>query len=396
MKKTLVSILCALLSVTSFAQTNWTSQTISSTENLNKVHFIDDQVGFILGDNGTLLKTQNGGTSWQSVSTGVSHNLKTIAFSDANTGYINGLKTSDGGQTWSVQSSSTNHTVIGAFSLANLFAGSSPSFSGEIYKSTDFGQTWTNQTDPIPTGYYTDVWGVNDMAYMTSWYAGHLVKTTDAGATWTDISQIDSLIDDAYAVCFNKNNINLGLVAGNQGKLVKTVDGANNWSSVYPSTASTTFVGYGIEIIDDNTYVVVGTDANPSNTKKIYETTNGGTSWTLIDATQNLNDVTSTSTKLFAVGENGLLLTKDKATLSTTEIGVINPNKISVYPNPANDYIYVKGDLDIKSISLYNTLGIKVMSQNLNNERIFVGDLPKGVYFLRFKNQRIDKKIIVK
>ena len=85
---------------------SWSLFDIDTTENLNKVYFTNDTTGFILGDNGLLLSTLNAGNTWETVTTNVLHDLSTISFANEEVGYINSLKTLDGGATWILQASS--------------------------------------------------------------------------------------------------------------------------------------------------------------------------------------------------------------------------------------------------------------------------------------------------
>jgi photosystem II stability/assembly factor-like uncharacterized protein len=61
--------------------------------------------GIAVGDNGTILRTENSGTRWTAVRHGASTNLRDIVFTDRNNGFICGemgtlLSTHDGGKTW--------------------------------------------------------------------------------------------------------------------------------------------------------------------------------------------------------------------------------------------------------------------------------------------------------
>ena len=66
---------------------------------------------------------------------------------------------------------------------------------------------------------------------------------------------------------------------------------------------------------------------------------------------------------------------------------VTDDNDLAVYPNPASDVIYVKGE-DIQYVEIYNSLGLKVISKNVSDlESISIADLANGMYFLRVLNK---------
>jgi len=53
-----------------------------STEHLNDIHFINDQQGLAVGENGTILGTNDGGQSWFLENSGVTDHLSAIASDD--------------------------------------------------------------------------------------------------------------------------------------------------------------------------------------------------------------------------------------------------------------------------------------------------------------------------
>jgi photosystem II stability/assembly factor-like uncharacterized protein len=54
------------------------------------VHFVDAQTGWAVGDAGTILKTSNGGSSWSSQTSGTNQGLSSVYFTDAQTGWAVG------------------------------------------------------------------------------------------------------------------------------------------------------------------------------------------------------------------------------------------------------------------------------------------------------------------
>ena len=56
---------------------------------------------------------------------------------------------------------------------------------------------------------------------------------------------------------------------------------------------------------------------------------------------------------------------------------------VSVYPNPANDIVYLKGD-DIQYVEFYNALGMRVLSKDVtDSESTDIAGFASGVYFVR-------------
>ena len=62
---------------------------------------------------------------------------------------------------------------------------------------------------------------------------------------------------------------------------------------------------------------------------------------------------------------------------------VVVDNDVTVYPNPANDVINVKGE-DIQYVEIYNSIGLKVLDKNVNDsESIDIANFTSGIYFVR-------------
>ena len=72
---------------------------------LSATQFISSSMGFALGEDAALLKTIDGGISWHRISLNSSASLNAIKFVTPDTGWLVGtggtaLRTGDGGQTW--------------------------------------------------------------------------------------------------------------------------------------------------------------------------------------------------------------------------------------------------------------------------------------------------------
>ena len=72
---------------------------------VDKIFFINSNSGWIIGNNGTMLKTTDGGYTWKTELSNTSKNLREIFFIDEDKGWITGLdntflRTSDGGKVW--------------------------------------------------------------------------------------------------------------------------------------------------------------------------------------------------------------------------------------------------------------------------------------------------------
>ncbi|ARV05624.1 hypothetical protein BTO04_02435 [Polaribacter sp. SA4-10] len=70
---------------------------------------------------------------------------------------------------------------------------------------------------------------------------------------------------------------------------------------------------------------------------------------------------------------------------STLSINSYN-TEVSIFPNPASDFITISNQENIESFIIINQLGQKVLKGINNNEEIDVRSLKSGLYFLKFEN----------
>lgn len=64
---------------------------------------------------------------------------------------------------------------------------------------------------------------------------------------------------------------------------------------------------------------------------------------------------------------------------------------ILVYPNPVYDAVYIQSyTIELQELNIYNTNGVKVLTQNVNHETIEISlhNLNSGIYFIQLKNKQ--------
>lgn len=88
---------------TTDAGANWTAQASGTTATLYDVHFVDTLRGWVVGAGGMILATRDGGATWQPQESGVSADLRGVWFTGADEGWVVGgggviLRTTTGGR----------------------------------------------------------------------------------------------------------------------------------------------------------------------------------------------------------------------------------------------------------------------------------------------------------
>lgn len=92
-------------------------QNIGGPGTLYDVSFVDTKLGFCAADDGTVIKTTDGGQSWVTLIPGVQFPLFRVVFADAENGWACGaggtmVRTRDGGATWTAEETDTQDDLL--------------------------------------------------------------------------------------------------------------------------------------------------------------------------------------------------------------------------------------------------------------------------------------------
>ncbi len=185
---------------------HWESQAKEVDKMLNSVYFVDGQNGWVVGEFGTILHTTDGGLQWEQqrcedIETKVGMDsydwkpapaLYEVRFKDLNSGWIVGmdgviLRTDDGGIRWrrletkcdiplyGIEIKGTKGWVVGN--------------RGYYLSSLDGGETWEVKDGLIKTRFWLrDVTFSDERNGCIIGAMGTIARTADGGATWELIS----------------------------------------------------------------------------------------------------------------------------------------------------------------------------------------------------------------
>ena len=170
----------------------WKPQHTAATENWHRIVFIDKRHGWIAG-NGVLLRTENGGETWQINREGLEniYFVCDIHFINPKIGWIGvndgqTLHTCDGGKTFRLQKTGlTNAPIIDLHFINNKEGWAVTSQlmkGGYILHTIDGGDYWQVQAKTHHVGV-----GVHFINETTGWVVmanGSSLTTTDSGKTW--------------------------------------------------------------------------------------------------------------------------------------------------------------------------------------------------------------------
>ncbi len=143
---------------------NWLRVTIPSNKmELYHADFVNDEYGWIVGDGGLILHTQDGGLNWSQQNSGLKVSLYNVDFRDKKDGIVVGsegtiLRTENGGQTWEKIAVNITKSLL-RVNFINDKTGWIVGGSGTILRTDDKGKTWAKQniqSNDSLYGLYTD------------------------------------------------------------------------------------------------------------------------------------------------------------------------------------------------------------------------------------------------
>jgi len=376
-----------------FSQQGWIEQVSLTTNYLYCVSFVSSSTGWACGQNGTILKTTNGGVNWFPQLSGLTGFLYTIFFIDANTGWAAGQngalrKTTNGGTNWNGQSSSFNQYIYSNF-FTDVLTGYYCGSGGTIYKTTDGGTLWVQKSSGV-TGtlscMHFPVSATSMVGYISGGTAteGIILKTSNAGENWTQLTGTGT--NWMFGIYFT--DLQNGWAGGINGAMLRTTNGGTNWLTQITGTTNRIVQ---LSFANNNTGWAVG------YTGSIVYTTNGGNNWVTqtTPTTQNLWGVDFIDENTgWAVGWTGTILhTTNGGMTIVKQISSEIPQGFKLfqnYPNPFNPATSINIDIPVSSyvkLNVYDILGNEsgvLVDQMLNAGSYQVdwnaSNYPSGVY----------------
>lgn len=297
MKKTLLSIFSVIASMTSFAQTASPSWTLEQNTNFPLTSFgtkfldvVDNNVIWTIGYHGVSGETSknyvwcsrsiDGGANFNSAP--IFSSSATPGLGDTSTYVVSSLEGVDANTAW-----------VAAY--MKIGTGS----KGAVFQTTDGGQNWTKMGNPTmfsnASSFCNIVTFVNSQVGITMGDPNSSVanefeiwRTTDGGTSWTLVPGAN--IPNPTSGEFGLVNIyekmgNTIWFGTNKGRILRSNDGGLNWnvSTVTAASIAATSSINDIAFSSPNNgvaYVYTGT--TPNFTFTMYNTADGGATWTLI------------------------------------------------------------------------------------------------------------------
>ena len=220
----------------------WRQAAVPTRATLTGVHFADARHGWAVGHLGTILRTVDGGGTWQRVAAGLDREsvLLDVLFLNANEGFAVGayglyLRTSDAGLTWTraeVQPEQYHFNQIARTADGVLFLVGEAS---TLLRSRDGGRSW----ESVPPPYDGSLFGLVPLAdgqLLVHGLRGHVFRSTNGGAGWLPVeTPVPTLLMQGVRL---RNG--LVVLAGQSGNFLVSRDQGQSFTLWHPGGAAGT------------------------------------------------------------------------------------------------------------------------------------------------------------
>ena len=372
---------------------------------------------WVCGYSGTVLRTINGGTTWQNVSgNGIPTNIQliNIACIDGNTaitsGYIGSntfaYRTSNAGANWVQVFTEANgfiNAVCFRSSTAGLMMGDPVGGRWSLWKTFNGGITWDSSGLRLPQAGSEAGWNNSMHTRLNqTWFGTNNSKiyySTNFGSPWT--SQPTTGEVNSYALFFPELSATPEGFAGGAA-LLRTNNNGLNWN-----TQSATGTGnYGG--ITGGPYIITGNALgffnlfSVRNSNIIYTSSNNGVNWSSLhtapSGTYRHIGSNYLASESWAVRDNGGITYIYMSPAGINQISNEIPGQFSLnqnYPNPFNPNTVISYQIaasNFAKIKVYDILGNEITTlvnekQNSGSYSVeFNGaNYPSGIYYYKLE-----------
>jgi photosystem II stability/assembly factor-like uncharacterized protein len=343
----------------------WEKESSGFYDWLNGVDFLDENNGWVVGTNGTIYQTTNGGNNWikhdkiQNWKMGAplsEYNLHAVDFISPNAGYAVGeyglvLKYIN---SWDIAIWTDKH-ILTNNSLNAVHRRSGVAWVagdwGSIWRTDDYGDTWNLQHQSNKYNLYA----IHFVSKNYGWAAGMsgtVLRTKDGGDTWIDVSPDNlSFFRSIFFI-----DLYHGWVVGVGGIIYRTVDGGETWIKTSPQVTYNLL--WSVYFVDEYTGWICGTNGT------ILHTTDGGENWYFQDSHSN-GDLTSMK---FTDNGIGWIVGFEGVILKTLDGG-----------GELLFDVYNKYDLNIPILDLVKTSDVMTIGSSSKLSKILENNILSGI-----------------
>lgn len=247
----------------------WQEVTRPTANDLNEIYFIDENHGWVAGNWGFMAETKDGGDSWQWLIESPGNILSEIHFTDEKNGYVIGhkifMRTRDGGESWQYNYNFSGTDVEFADKNYGWFI-----TYDAVWGTKNAGDSWQKQAEYKPK----NIVDLKVLDKNTAWFMAHnadsatVFRTMNSGIDWVKMADIPWNLN---AIEFVSPTIGWG--AGDKGVILKTEDGGRSWTQQYQGRQDIFGSFTSVDFVDAS----YGWAVNWGG--EVFLTTNGGAQW---------------------------------------------------------------------------------------------------------------------
>jgi photosystem II stability/assembly factor-like uncharacterized protein len=314
-----ILLVVLVLAAAPAVKAEWVRERTNTLAWLHDITFSSPSNGWIVGSDGTVLKTADGGMSWSQAKKFSSDNLLQAHFTDDQNGWIlcerniysRGpkassylLRTINGGKDWEqVEFGDAGRERITHMVFDKNGSATAVGERGVMYRLQADGKTWKRV--PAPIGYLLLSGSYSgDGTGALAGTSGTIMFTVDDGLGWDKATVIGDTSARINSVFFISQR--LGWAVGSGGAVLASTGGGRVWRHMDSGTRTDL---NDVFFVDDQEGWAVGDSGT------ILHTMNGGRSWAKSDSPvkHRLERVYFKGKRGWAVGFGGTLISNDAA-----------------------------------------------------------------------------------
>ncbi|MBE7515409.1 MAG: hypothetical protein HS105_02180 [Chloracidobacterium sp.] len=238
----ILSVLAVIVAASATLHAEWVRYKSASFAWLRDIAFVSETKGFIVGTDGVMLTTGDGGETWTQVPKFTTDTFRQIHFTDAKTGWLlcerntysrgqNATsylrKTVDGGATWDrIEFEGAGRERVTKLIFNKYGWGTAFGEGGYFYKLQEDGRTWKQSKTAIHFLLMSGAYGEGRNGLIVG-AGGTILFSEDSGLMWDKATLLGDLNAKYNAVyCVGERN---GWAVGTGGAIVAATGGGRLW-----------------------------------------------------------------------------------------------------------------------------------------------------------------------